>query len=79
MTLECEETDWQVEVDLDKGVLSTIVEDYEIVDVEENVNTQIAARGMGGLALLTIGPATSVFTTHIGAGPAAITYYGECE
>jgi hypothetical protein len=79
MTLDCEATDWEVTVDTDAGVLSTMVEDLEILHVEAGAATQIVARGMGSLNLLTIGPATSVMSVHIGAGPAAIAYYGECR
>lgn len=79
MTLDCVASDYEVTVDRDAGVLSTQVEDLEILHVIEGPATQIVARGMGAVALLTIGPATSVLTVHIGAGPASTTYYGECR
>ncbi len=79
MTLDCAETAYDVTVDTDAGVLSTMVEDLEILHVEDGAATQIVARGMGSLNLLTIGAATAVLTVHIGAGPASITYYGDCK
>jgi len=78
MTLACEETAYEMTVDRDAGLVSTLVEDLEILHVEEQSATQILARGMGALHLLTIGPATAVLSVHIGTGPAAITYYGSC-
>lgn len=78
MDLPCEETDWEVIVDRDAGVLTTMVEDLEILHVEPGEPPQILARGMGTLNLLTLGGPTSVLTVHIGAAPAAITYLGEC-
>lgn len=78
MTLDCEATDYEVTVDSAGGVLSTEVEDLEILADFDEGNRQIVARGMGALHMLTIGPATSVMTVHIGAGPASITYFGEC-
>lgn len=79
MTLDCEAANYEVSVDTDAGVLSTEVEDLDILHVETGAATQIVARGMGALNLLTIGPATAVLTVHIGAGPASISYYGACE
>jgi len=79
MTLACEETAYDVTVDTEAGVLSTLVEDLEILHLIDDGNRQIVARGMGALHMLTIGPATSILSVHIGTGPAAITYYGECR
>lgn len=79
MTLACGETDYELTVDREAGEILTMVETLEILHVEEGPATQIVARGMGALHLLTIGPATSVLSVHIGAGPAAITYYGACK
>lgn len=79
MTLDCGETDYEMTVDREAGVLSSIVEDLEILHVEEGPATQIFARGMGAMNLLTIGASTAILSVHIGAGPAAVTYYGACE
>lgn len=79
MTLDCQETSYEVTVDGAAGVLSTMVEDLEILHDSTEANRQIVARGMGALHMLTIGPATAILTVHIGAGPASITYYGDCE
>lgn len=79
MTLDCQETDYVVTVDDEAGVLTTMVQDLDILHDSNEGNRQIVARGMGSIDLLTIGPATAILTAHIGSGPASITYYGVCE
>lgn len=78
MSEPCAETAWELTVDRDAGTLSSVAEVLEILHVDDS-GTQIAAKGADSLNLLTIGAEISVFTTHIGAGPAAITYVGECH
>ena len=77
MTQPCEGSGWELAVDLDVGVLSSVAENYTVVHTDAAA-TQIAATGAGSLNLLTIGEEISFFTTHIGAEPVTITYIGEC-
>ena len=79
LTEPCAGSGWELTVDREAGVLSSIAEELQILHVEdEGAAMQIVARGAGSLNLLTIGNELSLFTTHIGAEPASITYVGEC-
>jgi hypothetical protein len=80
MSLACEQTAYEVTLELDRDAISTIVEDMEILHYHKvGETTQVVAQGMGALHMLTIGANTAVMSVHIGAGPAAITYIGACE
>ncbi|OIP83452.1 MAG: hypothetical protein AUK37_07275 [Rhodobacterales bacterium CG2_30_65_12] len=80
MTLDCEETAYEVTLELDADRISTVAESMEILHYHKiGETTQLVAQGMGALHMLTIGPNSAVMSVHIGAGPAAITYYGACE
>jgi hypothetical protein len=78
MSLGCEPTDWELTVDHKSGRIMTLAETLEIIHVEDGPAQQIVARGTGALHLLTIGASTALYTLHIGAGPASITYIGTC-
>ena len=79
MDMSCDKADYAVTVDRDTGVLSTDVENLDILTVDEGPSLQIVARGIGSLDLLTIGANTALLSVHIGAGPMATTYIGSCE
>lgn len=79
MTDPCEGSGWELAVDEDAQVLSTVFGDLEILYVSDGPARQITARGDGAFYLLTIGDRISFFTTHIAADPATITYVGECH
>ena len=78
LTEPCAGSGWEMFVDLDAGVLSSVAEELQILHVETGAATQVMARGAGSLNLLTIAQELSLFTVHIGDGPASITYVGEC-
>ncbi|SMH55655.1 hypothetical protein [Maritimibacter sp. HL-12] len=78
MSLGCEPTDWELTVDHKAGRIMTIAETLDILHVEDGQAQQIVARGPGALHLLTIGTNTALYTLHIGAGPASVTYFGTC-
>ncbi len=79
MTQPCAGAGWELTVDQEAGVLSSEAEDLQILHVEDGAVTQITAKGAGSLNMLTIGDPLSLFTVHIDAEPAAITYVGECR
>lgn len=78
MTDPCEGSGWELTIDPEAGVLSTVFGDLEILHAEEGATPQYSARGDGTLYLLTVGETISFFTTHIVGDPATITYVGEC-
>ena len=79
LTEPCAGSGWELTIDREAGVLTSVAEELRILHVEEDgAATQIVATGAGSLNLLTIGEELSLFTTHIGAEPASITYVGEC-
>ncbi len=78
MTEPCAGSGWELTIDMDAQVLSTVFGDLDILEVADGPARQITARGDGSLNLLTIGEEISFFTTHIAADPATITYVGEC-
>ena len=80
-TFACEETDYSIEVILDTPmILSSMIEDLEVVysEVTED-RTQLVARGLGSLNLLTIGGDRALMSVHIGSAPSVVTYHGTCE
>lgn len=74
----CADTDWEVTVDPEAGVITTIAETWEILPADLAEPRQIVALGNGALALLTIGPEASAMSVHIAEGPTVLTYFGEC-
>jgi hypothetical protein len=79
LTEPCAGAGWELTVDRDAGVLSSLAEELQILHVEDGEATQIVAKGAGSLNLLTIGATMSLFTVHLDGEPAAITYVGECR
>ena len=80
MTLDCEESAYEVTLELDSDRISTIVENMEILHYHKTETaTQLVAQGMGAMHVMTIGPSSALLSVHIGAGPAQIAYYGSCE
>lgn len=79
MTEPCAGSGWELTIDADSRVLTTVFGDLEILDVSDGPARQMTARGEGALYLLTIGEQISFLTTHIAADPATITYVGECH
>jgi len=78
MSLGCEAADWELTIDHKSGRIMTPVETLDILHVEGGPTQQIVARSPGALHLVTIGAATALYTLHIGAGPASVTYIGTC-
>ncbi len=78
MSLGCAATDLELTVDHKAARITTVAETLDILHVEDGPAQQIVARGPGALHLLTIGANTALYTLHIGAGPASITYIGTC-
>lgn len=79
MTLACTDSAWEVTVDLEAGKVSDLTGDFEIVARKDGADwTSVAFEGFGGMQVLTLGRASWIMSVHIGAGPAAMTYYGDC-
>ena len=77
MTLACSTAAYELSFDAEAGTASDITGDFELLASNE-AGTSHVLSGHSGFQLLSIGPATAILTVHIGAGPAQVTYYGEC-
>ncbi|MCI2398326.1 hypothetical protein [Aliiroseovarius subalbicans] len=79
-TLECEESAYEVTVDLEAGTFSDLTGTRDIIAVNDGAMAKTAViEGYAGYQLLTMGAHSWILTIHNSAGPAQLTYYGDCE
>jgi len=77
--LECKDSSWAVTADLEAGTVTDLTGTFDIVGRQDGADwTSVAFAGYGGMQVLTLGRNAWIMSVHIGAGPAVMTYYGDC-